>query len=285
VHVAARSGHRLVIAGQDFSYPAVNLAAGVLLGLAVLGAAVIVAWLRSAWRHVRATRAFVRDLLVIGPLPGHAAVYVIEDRAPHAFCAGYLRPRVYVSTRALELLSPAELRVVLAHEYHHRDMRDPLRQACGRCLSQALFFMPVLRRLHERYTELAELTADAAALRAADGAKAPLASAMLVLGTHDSENVVGISPERVDWLLGRERPWQLPSLLVLAALATIAALVTLVWRTSAAASAHTTLSLPVVSSQPCVLVLGLVPTLACAAAITARRSSARTPRRRPTTTR
>ena len=63
---------------------------------------------------------------------------------------------------------------MLAHEYHHRDMRDPLRQAGGRALSQALFFMPVLRRLHERYGELAELTADAAALRATDGAKPPL---------------------------------------------------------------------------------------------------------------
>jgi beta-lactamase regulating signal transducer with metallopeptidase domain len=276
VHIAARSGHRLTIAGQDFTYPAVNVAAGILLALAIVGAAVTVAALRSAWRQVHATRAFVRNLRVIGPLPGHPAVYVIEDRTPHAFCAGYLHPRIYVSTRALELLSRVELRAVLAHEYHHRDMRDPLRQVCARSLSQALFFMPVLRRLHERYGELAELTADAAALRAANGARAPLASAMLVLGTHDSEDLVGISPERVDSLLGHPRSWQLPSLLVLAALATIAALVGLVWRTSTAASAHTTLSLPLVSSQPCVLVLGLVPMLACAAAIIARRSIART---------
>jgi Zn-dependent protease with chaperone function len=276
VHIAARSGHRLAIAGQDFTYPAVNVAAGILLALAVLGAAVIVVALRSAWRQVHATRAFVRNLPVTGPLPGHPAVYVIEDRTPHAFCAGYLHPRIYVSTRTLELLSQVELRAVLAHEYHHRDMRDPLRHACARSLSQALFFMPVLHRLHERYGELAELTADAAALRAANGAKAPLASAMLVLATHDSDDVVGISPERVDSLLGHPRPWQLPSLLVLAALTTIAALVGFVWRTSAAASAHTTLSLPLLSSQPCVLVLGLVPTLACAAAITARRSIART---------
>jgi len=271
VHIAARTGHRLVIAGQDFTYPAVNVAAGILLALAVLGAAVIVVAIRTGWRQVRATRAFLRRLHVIGPLEGDPAVSVIDDRAPYAFCAGFLRPRVYVSTRTLELLSRAELEVVLAHEQHHRAVRGPLRQACGRVLTQALFFMPVLRRLHDRYGELAELTADAAALQATDGATAPLASALLTLGSQDSDNVVGISPERVDSLLGRPRPWELPSLLVLAALATIAALVVVVWRTSAAASAHATLNLPVVSSQPCVLVLGLVPTLACAAAMMTRR--------------
>jgi hypothetical protein len=44
------------------------------------------------------------------------------------------------------------------------------------------------------------------------------------------------------------------------------------WRTSAAASAQTTLNLPVISSQACVLVLGLVWALACAAGVAARRS-------------
>lgn len=285
VHIAARSGHRLAIAGQDFTYPAVNVAAGILLALAFLGAAVIVVALRTGWRQVRATRVFLHHLHVVGPLEGYPAVYVIDDRASHAFCAGYLRPRVYVSTGALELLSQEELRVVLAHEYHHRDVRDPLRQACARVLSRALFFMPILRRLNDRYGELAELTADAAALQATDGAKAPLASALLTLATQDSDNVVGISPERVDSLLGRARPWELPSLLVVAALAAIATLVVLVWRTSGAASAHATLNLPVVSSQPCVLVLGLVPPLACAAALTTRRSVARASsrRRRPRT--
>jgi Zn-dependent protease with chaperone function len=272
IRIAARGGHRLAVAGLQLTYPALNGAAAILLVLAFVGAAVIVTVLRSGWRQVRATHAFLRDLPVIGPLPDDPAVQVIDDREPLAFCAGFLRPRVYVSTRALDLLSQEELRVVLAHEYHHREMRDPLRQACGRALSEALFFMPVLRRLHERYGELAELTADAAALRATDGAKGPLASALLTLGTHNSDKVVGISPERVDSLLGRTRPWELRPLLVFGALATIAALTVVLWRTSTAASAQTTLNLPVISSQPCVLVLGLVPALACAAGVAARRS-------------
>jgi hypothetical protein len=274
VHIAAHSGHRLVVAGVTLSYPAVNAAAGLLLTLAGLGAAVLIVAARAGWRQVRATRGFLRRLRIVGTLEHHPRVCVIDDRSPQAFCAGYLRPRVFVSTGALEALSARELSAVLAHEDHHAAIRDPLRLACGRVLSQALFFLPVLRRLHDRYGDLAELTADAAAVRATEGATAPLASALLTFGGRDSDDVVGISPARVDALLGRSRPWELPSFLVAGALASLAALAVLFWRTSAAASAHATLNLPVVSSQPCVLVLALLPPLAVAGAMAARRAVA-----------
>ena len=40
--------------------------------------------------------------------------------------------------------------------------------------------MPVLRSLYERYADLAELSADRAAIQASAGKQAPLASALLV---------------------------------------------------------------------------------------------------------
>ena len=105
----------------------------------------------------------MRTLRVTGTLADDPAVRVIELAAPMAFCAGWLRPRVYVSTGGLSRLSPDELAAVLAHEHHHKALRDPLRLAVGAVLSQALFFLPVLRPLHERYGDVAELRADAAA--------------------------------------------------------------------------------------------------------------------------
>jgi hypothetical protein len=198
-------------------------------------------------------------------------VSVIDAGTPLAFCAGWLRPRVYVSTAALERLSAAELRAVLAHEHHHLALRDPLRLAVGRVLCQALFFLPVLRPLHDRYGEVAELTADAAAVAATGGAAAPLASAMLAFGASESGDVVGISPGRVDSLLGRPAAWRLPWLLLMTALVTFAAVLGLVWRASGSASVQATLNLPIASSQPCVLVLALVPVLACLAGAVARR--------------
>jgi hypothetical protein len=146
-------------------------------------------------------------------------------------------------------------------------------------LSQALFFLPVLGALHDRYADVAELTADAAALDASAGESAPLASAMLAFAATPSGGVVGISTERVDSLLGRPARWTLPRALLVAALVTLAAVVALVWRASASASVHASLDLPVVSSQPCVLVLALVPVVACLAAALAHRPGRATTRR------
>jgi hypothetical protein len=263
VHVAPAGAHRLSVAGLHVTYPAVNAAAAILLALAALGAAVLVVAARAAWRQLRAHRRLIRDLPVAGTLPGHPTVHVLDAAAPIAFCAGWLRPRVYVSNAVLERLSEPELHAVLAHEQHHRTLRDPLRLAVGHVLCQALFFLPVLRPLHGRYADVAEVKADAAAVAAAGGA--PLASALLTFGASPAGDVVGISPERVDSLLGRPPAWGLPVPGLVAAFATVAGVVALVWRASAGASVSATLNLPIASSQPCVLVLALVPVVACLA--------------------
>jgi len=271
VHVHAAAAHRLDVAGLRLSYPAINVAAVVLLALAMLGAAVLLVTVRAAWSQARAHRRLMRALPVAASLPGHPSVSVVDAGAPVAFCAGWLRPRVYVSTAVLERLAEPELRAVLAHEAHHGALRDPLRLAFGQVLCQALFFLPVLRPLQARAADLSELRADAAALAANDGAAAPLAAAMLTLGAAPSGGVAGISPARVDSLLGTAPAWRVPRLLLITALLTVAAVVAVVWRASGSASVQASLGLPIASSQPCVLVLALVPVLACLAATIARR--------------
>jgi hypothetical protein len=271
VHRQAAGAHHLVIAGQQLTYPTINVAAAVLLALAGVGVWVIVGALRACWSQGRAYRGFVGQLRVIGPLPGYPAVSVIDDDQPQAFCAGYLRPKIYVSRGALDVLSGDELRAVLLHEHHHREVRDPLRLACARVLSQSVFFLPILRRLSDRYSDLAELTADAAAVRASGGEKRSLASALLAFDANAHPGVAGISPERVDSLLGEPVQWRVPSALVACTLAGLSALVVVVWRASQAASAHATFNLPVLSSQPCMLVLALLPLLACLALLVGRR--------------
>ena len=280
VRVQPAAAHRTDVAGLTFTYPTVNAAAAVLMALALLGAVVLLVAVFAAVRQVRAHRRLIRTLPVSGALPGHPSVHVVAADAPMAFCAGWLRPRVYVSTAVLGRLSPGELRAVLAHEQHHGALRDPLRLAIGRVLCTALFFLPVLRPLHDRYADEAEITADAAALAASDGATGPLASAMLALAATPAGGVVGISPDRVDVLLGRRPPsWRVPRALLLTALTTIAAVVALAWRASGSAHVQATLNFPIASSQPCVLVLALVPVLVCLAAVVLRRP-AFAPRRR-----
>jgi Peptidase family M48 len=259
VHRAAPGTHQVVVAGGRFTYPTVNVAAGVLLALAGLGAGVLATMVRGAWSQLRAHHHLVRGIAVLGPLPGHVGVSVIDETSPQAFCAGYLRPSIYISRGALELLSEAELSAVLSHEDHHRSTRDPLRFAFGRLFSQALFFLPALRPLSDRYEQLAEQKADEAAVLASTGVRGPLAAALLAFDAAAPPGGVGISNERVDALLGQPPRWRPPSPLIALSLATLCGLVVLVWRASAAASAHATFNLPVLSSQPCMLVLALLP--------------------------
>jgi Zn-dependent protease with chaperone function len=265
---AARAGH-FVVLGQRFTYPEINVAAAITLALAALGAIVVYLALRGVLRELAANRRFARSIRarVVGR---SGDVCVFEDERPQAFCAGLLRPRVYLSSGAARMLPADELGAVLAHERHHRDRRDPLRIAAGRVLAKALFFMPVLGRLHGGYCATAELAADDAAIRADDGSPSALASALLAFAdaTHPAGSV-GIAPERVDHMLGRHVPSPMPTSSLAAALATSALIGLIAWQAGGAAVARATFDLPLLSTQPCIIMLALIPGLL--GAIAARR--------------
>jgi hypothetical protein len=280
VHHASMGVGRFDVAGLVLSYPKLNGADWLLIGLAAVGATAITVAGRVAWRQRSAYRGFLDRLEVLGRLPGHPTVKVIAGTRPEAFCAGYLRPSIYISQGALALLSTPELDAVLAHERHHTVVRDPLRFAFGRILSQALFFAPVLRALRDRYADLAEVNADRAAVRASAGRQAPLASALLVFDTSAPPGASGISPARVDSLLGQPAPWRLPISLMATSLAAVSALSLLTWQTGAIASVQATFNVPFLSSQPCVLMITLLPLLGCLVACRRRAQGGRiSPRR------
>jgi hypothetical protein len=153
VHVRPDAARRLDVAGIRLTYPAVNAAAVVLLALAALGAAVLIVTARAAWRQFRAHRRLIRGLPVAGPLAEHPAVLVVDAAAPLAFCAGWLRPRVYVSTGVLGRLSKDEK---LADDVQAapRRARSAPPGSQPRALPSALL-PPVLRPLHDRYADVA----------------------------------------------------------------------------------------------------------------------------------
>lgn len=274
VHHTSMAADCLRILGLVLSYPELNGAEWLLLALAAMGAGALAIAIRACSRQRALYRRFIDQLEVVGQLEGNSAVKVIADPRPQAFCAGYLRPTVYISRPALDLLTDAELQAVLAHENHHRLVRDPLRFACGRVLSQALFFVPALRPLCDRYADVAELSADSAAILASAGQEAPLASALIAFDESCPPGASGISPERVDSLLGQSVRWQLPWRPLVASLGALVTLGVLIWRTSGVASAHASFNLPLLSSRPCLLMLSLL-LLACIVLIGRRSNAAR----------
>jgi Zn-dependent protease with chaperone function len=259
------ASHVISIFGQRLSYPAANAGAIAVTVLAGLGLLMATA---AAWRFVRELRddRNFRRVLAAGSLAPLHGAWVISDDRPQAFCAGLLRPRVYLSTGALEVLDASALASVLAHEQHHARRRDPLRFACGRVLAAALFFIPAQRRLVERQRALAEIGADEAAVFSAGGDRAGLASAMLSFSQASGEDAVGIDPERVDYLLGERPQWGFPIALGLGVAAALSLLIAVAVLAAQAAAGSATLAPPFLSSQPCVAVLALIPAAAGLAA-------------------
>jgi Zn-dependent protease with chaperone function len=250
-----------------------------LLGFAITAVALTVLGLglRSARRQVRSSRSYL-DALPIGEkevIVDAVPCRVVAGKEPQAFCAGYLRPRIFLSEGALGQLTETELGAVVAHELHHVRRREPLRLLVATALADALFFLPILRRMSERYRALGELAADEAAVNALH-ARAPLASALLKFSEPEPvpEAVVGIDPERVDNLMGDDRAgrWRLPrtllgrSVLVLGAMG---GLVLLVWH----GLLDPTLELPFLLAAVCmVLMVGGPVVLASAALLLSRRA-------------
>src|SRR6201996_3602209 len=219
------TSHQILILGQSLSYPAANIDAVVIVLLAVLGAVVTARALTGTLREVRAARRFHQLLGQRAPRPLHGALLIVDPQ-PQAFCAGLLRPRVYVSTGAVAILDEEALSAVLAHERHHAYRHDPLRLAAGRVLAQALFFLPGLGDLVERQQALAELSADESAVNDLPANRSALARAMLSFSDSPARGgSTGVDPARVDYLLGDPPSWRFPALLCLLAISVLVLLV------------------------------------------------------------
>ena len=255
----ATTAREISIVGQRLSYPTANLAAVAVLALAALGLAATAMTVAGAVRELAAARRFGRSMRACGPRPLGDA-WVVPDERPRAFCAGLIRPRVYVSSGAVALLDESALHAVLAHERHHASRRDPLRLAAGRVIARALFFVPGLGELARRQQALAELSADERAIAAAPENRSALARAMLSFSEHSGPNdLVGIDPARVDYLLGEPPSWGFPAVLCLGALALIGLLGAAGVLAGQVATGATSLAPPFLSTKPCVVVLAAIP--------------------------
>jgi hypothetical protein len=259
------ASHHVSVFGLGLSYPVANAGALIVLCLALLGAVVtgiglfaIAGELRGAWR-------LASRLAELNPV-SRDGVFVLESERREAFCAGLLRTRIYVTSGALAVLDQPSLHAVLLHEQHHMRRRDPLRLAVARVLGRALFFLPVIRQMGQSQALLAELSADESAISAA-GERSGLARAMLSF-SHPSAPAgsSGIDAARVDHLLGESPNWRFPVLTFAGAVALLAVIVGVGILAGRAASGSATLEPPFLSTQPCVVMLALIP---CAAGVAA----------------
>jgi hypothetical protein len=270
----AAASHRISVLGQRLTYPAANVGAVVVVALAVLGLTVTAMTVRGTVRELAAERR-LRRWLRAHEVRRQGGARVIEDERPRAFCAGLVRPRVYISTGTLALLDDAALSAVIEHELAHARRRDPLRVACGRVVARAVFYVPGLGELHRHQLALAELSADECAIAAAPENRAALARAMLSFAEHSRpDDPTGLDADRVDHLLGDPPGWRFPLLLSVLAFTVVGLLAAAGALAGAVASGSATLAPPVLSRQPCVVMLAAIPSLLGLVALGLRRRTA-----------
>ena len=95
----------------------------------------------------------------------------ITDRAPSALLIGLRRPIAVLPARALEQMTAAQLRWVLAHEAAHARRGDNLRLLAEELLRAVLWFNPFVTRAAILAAEAREQLCDQSALGAADAAQ------------------------------------------------------------------------------------------------------------------
>ncbi|HSD94508.1 MAG TPA: M56 family metallopeptidase, partial [Syntrophales bacterium] len=145
-------------------------------------------------------------------VPSAENVTLFEDRFPLAFTGGFLKPRIFLSTKLVEILDEKELRAVVLHESHHQRSKDPLKGLVVSFLSDFLFFLPVSGFLKKTFHLTSELTADAYSISSQSDPLDLVSSLLKVQKLNGPEASWFFDPttERAKQLLGQPATIMLP---------------------------------------------------------------------------
>lgn len=117
---------------------------------------------------------------------------LIKSNKPFAFCLGILRPKIYISTKMVSLMSLSELEVILRHEKYHIDNKDTFVMLLA-SVGKSLFpFLPFISDLLRNYRVEREIKADREAIKNLKNS-APLISVLRKLIAYPSLATVYVS--------------------------------------------------------------------------------------------
>ncbi|GLW11582.1 hypothetical protein Misp01_67100 [Microtetraspora sp. NBRC 13810] len=171
----------------------------------------------TTWLVMHTARVTVRTVaqqrrqrLLVDLLAPYSAAhdaYVLPGAQPLAYCVPGRRARIVLSQGALDLLDPAELDAVLAHERAHARGHHALLLLPFLALHNAFPWLPVARGARRTVPVLLEMLADDRARRARG--EWPLAQALVRMATAPHDGAAGALamadtavPQRVERLIG-----------------------------------------------------------------------------------
>jgi len=131
----------------------------------------------------RATANLTSDWLRQGKpikIPGiDIRSYEINHAFPLIGIVGFLRPRLFIASQVLQVLTPEEISAAVAHENGHLTARDNLKRGLLQACRDALLIIPCGRLLDRSWSEASEEAADENAARQGNGVALDLASALV----------------------------------------------------------------------------------------------------------
>lgn len=182
----------------------VSLKLGLLAFFSAVGLSLAIARSIAAWR---ATARLTADWLRHGEpinLPGISiATFRIEHAFPVIAIVGVVRPRLFIASHVLELLTPEEIAAAVAHENSHLAARDNLKRGLLRACRDTLLIIPSGRSLDRSWAEAAEEAADESAAHRERGIALDLASALVKIARKVPSGARPTMPAGV-FLIGEE---------------------------------------------------------------------------------
>jgi Zn-dependent protease with chaperone function len=158
-------------------------------GVIALAASLALAGVAAAWRYGRRvrrsgsqTRSHARAALLVGrAIAGQARTVMLDDPRPAAYCVAGRPAAIVVTSGALAVLDPPQLRAVLAHEGAHLAHRHHALATVTRGLAAAFPGVPLFTRGAAEVARLTEMAADDTAARASG--RPALVTALIAIAT------------------------------------------------------------------------------------------------------
>lgn len=107
--------------------------------------------------------SFVKKILgQLGVRSSRVVLY--NSYEPSVFCAGFAKPKIYLSSALTRNLSSLELKAILAHEVVHLRSYDPLRTFFTSLFERTFRFIPLVQHVARQIRLAQETTADSFAV-------------------------------------------------------------------------------------------------------------------------
>ena len=152
----------------------------------------------AAWRYGRRvrrsraqTRSHARAALLVGhAIAGQARTVMLDDPRPAAYCVAGRPAAIVVTSGALAVLDPPQLRAVLAHERAHLAHGHHALATVTRGLAAAFPGVPLFTRGAAEVARLTEMAADDTAARTSG--RTALVAALIAIATGAAVSSTGV---------------------------------------------------------------------------------------------